>query len=869
MRQTKITVPRPPPRVVDRPGLRDLLDAAREPAELGRVVLVCAPAGHGKTVAVADWCAATPDLPTAWVSLDPSDRDEAPWWSSVLAALAASPAAPADSPVHRLRPGWTDAAGRASFVAAALDALEALPGRTRLVLDDVHEIVGHPAVDGLRELLRHPTPRLTIVLSTRVDPPIGLDRLLLQGRLGQLRVDRLVFTADEAQALFRAEELPLAPEQVTTLLERTEGWAAALRLSALSVRHTDDPDGFVREFAGDDRSVADYLFGEVWDVLPPADREVLQVASVTSPVPVELAAVLTGRDDVAEALERLEATSGLVTPTDRHREHYRLHELVGSHVRARLRRHRPEELADLSRRAATWYDERGQHLAALLCASRARDVAVTRTLLRARAVELMARGEFAVLERSEELTRAGDDPRVRLLLGLAALEGGATDLGRTRIHSACEELDGIPHETDVDVFRRVVAVRLLGVEGEMRRAHDVAVTIEPELAEGRTLRAVAFLTRANGLVTVDPESALADCERAREEIAGRDWPYLHVQVESTAALAHMYAGRHRQSIRHAETAIAEGTARGWAASAWLLRARVALAIGRLVAGDPEAARATADEAGVHALESHPHIRSGIEMVLGAVEADTGAALDGWRRLRHGRLTVPAEHRSAFQTALSALAEHAAALQAGRVREAAEVVRATRDRLAGHAEAALLEARQERAARHDPARVRALLAPLLADELPTLTAVGAVEPLVLDAEVAVARGESSTAHLRLAQAFALAERLGAWRPLLVMPAPLRDFVAAQHGSFPDHRDVVDRVLAAVPAEPHPALTERERAVLERLPTMRSASEIAGDLAVSINTVKTHQRAIYHKLGVDNRREAVTRARQVGLLEPAER
>ncbi|GAA4921834.1 LuxR family maltose regulon positive regulatory protein [Actinomycetospora succinea] len=848
MRQAKITAPRPPPRLVDRPDVRKILDDDAEPVELGRVVLVSAPAGHGKTVAIADWCDATPELPTAWVTLDPSDRDEAPWWSSVLAALGASTAVPADNPLRRLRPSWTATTSstvRSAFVSAALDALDAIPGRLRLVLDDVHEIVGHPALDGLRELLRHPMPRLTIVLGTRVDPPVGLDRLLLQGRLGQLRVDRLVFSTCEAVALFREEGLPLDDDQVATLVDRTEGWAAALRLAALSVRQAGDPARFVAEFAGDDRSVADYLFGEVWDALPPSDREVLQVASVTSPLPVELAAVLAGRDDVGAALERLEATSGMVAPTDRHREHYRLHELMRSHIRARLRRHRPEHLAELYRRAATWYDARGQHLEALHCASEAHDVAVTRTLLRARAVELMACGEFAVLERSEELTHAGDDPHVGLLLGLAALERGDVELGRARISAAEQELRD-DTSTTLGVFRRVVAVRLLDADGDT--AHEVAESLAPELAEGRPLRAVAYLTRATGLVTASPDRTLADLDRAREEIGEHDWPYLCVQVESTAALAHMVAGRHRESARHAQAAITEATARGWGGTSWLLRAREALALAQVMAGPP----ADAGE---------------FPLVLAAVECDTGAPLHGWRRLRHERLV--GAPRPPFRIALAAVLEHEAALQVGRVHEAAEVVRATRDRLPGSAETLLLEARQEWAVRQDPARVRALLAPLLAGEVPALTAIGALEPLVLDAEVALARDENSTAHHRLTCAFALADRLGAQRPLLAMAPSLRAFVAAQHESFPGHREVIDRVLATASAESVRLLTERERAVLERLPTMRSASEIADDLAVSINTVKTHQRAIYHKLGVDNRREAVTRARQVGLLESAER
>jgi LuxR family maltose regulon positive regulatory protein len=256
MRHTKTTVPPPPAQLVARDGVRTLLDEHAAPDELGRVVLVSAPVGYGKTVAVADWVRRTPEVPTAWVSLDTGDRSHAAWWDCVLGALATCEGVPEDSALRRTPPP-TDDDGAQDAAAAVLEGLDALPGPLRLVLDDVHEIVGHPAEQGLRALVRYPVPGVVLVLSSRFDAPVGVDRLRLQGRLTELRADRLRFDVEEAARLFEASAVELEPAQVQTLVDRTEGWVAALRLVALSLRSVADRAGVVAAVAGDDRSGAD------------------------------------------------------------------------------------------------------------------------------------------------------------------------------------------------------------------------------------------------------------------------------------------------------------------------------------------------------------------------------------------------------------------------------------------------------------------------------------------------------------------------------------------------------------------------------------------------------------------------------------
>lgn len=249
----KVSLPGAPSRGVAREAVSRTLDGLERSSDRGGVVLVSAPAGHGKSVAVADWVRGDASIPAAWVSLDPFDRAEPQWWSAIRDALRVAEIVGARDPLALLPAAWTspEATERRELVEATLGVLERLDSRTRLVIDDVQDIVGHPSFEGLRELLRYPLPHLTIVLISRYDPPVGLDRLRLGDRLGELRSEQLVFTLAETADLFERQGLALTSEQVEMLRDRTEGWVAALRLAALSLRRVDDVAAFVDEFAGE------------------------------------------------------------------------------------------------------------------------------------------------------------------------------------------------------------------------------------------------------------------------------------------------------------------------------------------------------------------------------------------------------------------------------------------------------------------------------------------------------------------------------------------------------------------------------------------------------------------------------------------
>src|SRR4051812_9524578 len=251
----KLAVPELPPEFVSRPHLLDQLDRATA----GQLVVVSAPAGSGKTQLLANWVRSRQHQETAWVSLDGDDNDPRRLWAAVTTALIGLSTSPR---TDRLR--MLTLSGHEEDVADELvDALDDLSPPVRLVLDDVHELTERGVLRALGRLVQRNPAGVQLVLASRAAPPFSLPRLRLEGRLHELRADVLRFSLPDATAVLAASGIELSAAQVDTLHTRTDGWAAGLRLAALALRRTDDPDGFLADFSGDERSVADYLTGEI------------------------------------------------------------------------------------------------------------------------------------------------------------------------------------------------------------------------------------------------------------------------------------------------------------------------------------------------------------------------------------------------------------------------------------------------------------------------------------------------------------------------------------------------------------------------------------------------------------------------------
>jgi LuxR family maltose regulon positive regulatory protein len=297
---SKLVVPELPAEFSPRPRLRHLLDRAAA----DQVIVLSAPGGSGKTLLLADWVRSGEGPETAWISIDVDDNDPRQLWAAVVTALLAVPSVAAD---HRLQRLLTEVTRErnADVVDALAAALDALDPPVRLVLDDVHELIGPEVLRDLARLVRLRPAGVRLVLASRLDPPISVPRLRLEGRLHELRVDVLRFTLDDTAALLTAAGLQLTPAQVAGLHVRTDGWVAGLRLAALALRRTEDPDGFLTAFSGDERSVADYLTGEILAGLSADTRTFLRAVSVCSLLPgagrrAALASVqFLGRSEVA------------------------------------------------------------------------------------------------------------------------------------------------------------------------------------------------------------------------------------------------------------------------------------------------------------------------------------------------------------------------------------------------------------------------------------------------------------------------------------------------------------------------------------------------------------------------------------------
>ena len=354
---TKLHVPRPQPGYVPRPRL---VQALSQGLARGRV-LVCAPAGFGKTSLLADW-ARGGGRPVAWLGLDAGDNDPARFWRYVVAALDRAQPGIAE----RLGPLLGPPAPRSfeGLVTALINELAAQPGRDEvlLVLDDYHLVDAGPVHESVAFLLENLPPGLLLVVSGRADPPLPLARLRARGQLAELRAAELRFTTEEAAALLGAAAGPVLPDAaVVALTARTEGWAAGLQLAALSLRGRTDPAGFVAAFSGSHRFVLDYLADEVLDGQPGPVRAFLLETSVLERLSGELCDSVTGRADSQAMLEEVERAGLFLVPLDEVRGWWRYHHLFADLLRSRLRQEQPARVAALHRAAAAWHE--GQNLA--------------------------------------------------------------------------------------------------------------------------------------------------------------------------------------------------------------------------------------------------------------------------------------------------------------------------------------------------------------------------------------------------------------------------------------------------------------------------------------------------------------------------
>ena len=358
---SKITAPGVPDWAVQRPRITRLIaEGARRP-----LTVITGPPGAGKTMALASWAAAEPGA-VAWVSLDDYDNQPGVFWAYAVAALRRSGAVIAEVPAAPR--------GRAADHAFLLRLASALAARDRpvtLAVDDLHVLTGPPAVGELDFVLRNAGPGLRLVVTSRTDPQLPLHRYRLTGELAEIRARDLAFSTAEAGLLMAQHSSTLSAESLECLTRRTEGWAAGIRLAAISMDAHPDPDQFVRELITEDSALTGYLVEEVLDTQPAEAREVLLSTSILEQVSAEAAGELAGDQRAGRILPAVARTNAFVQPAGG--GWYRYHPLFAEMLRLKLGRGYPDRLATLHMRAARWHERNGRLTDAVRHAAQAGD----------------------------------------------------------------------------------------------------------------------------------------------------------------------------------------------------------------------------------------------------------------------------------------------------------------------------------------------------------------------------------------------------------------------------------------------------------------------------------------------------------------
>jgi LuxR family maltose regulon positive regulatory protein len=877
---TKLTPPRTHFRLVSRPRLLALLDAGAQRL----LTLVSAPAGAGKTTLLTSWrSSGRPPGPVAWLSLDPGDNEAVRFWAHVLAALRRSGAVPASSPLRSLapQPGSDDI-----FLPLLVNSLAKLPTPVVLILDDVQELTDPTVLNGLEFLLRHAPPKLRLVLATRVDPPLPLQRLLVGGQLAQVRSADLAFTVDEAADLLaEGEHQPrLSEDDLARLQARTEGWAAGLRLAALSLQGQPDPRRFVTELAGDDQSIADYLVSEVLDRQPQELRRFLLQTSIVEELNCDLADALTGGHDGERMLARLERANAFVVALGSRRSAYRYHELFAGLLRYELRREAPDQVTELHRRAARWYAEHGPAVDAIRQALMAEEWRYAADLVADHGLSLILRSDTSTLRHlagwlPSNLVQA--DPELALL---AAADGIVRDDPESAsVYLRLAEQRGERLDRDRrDRFALLLAIcrsALAWQVGDLERvvmAGNEALALQARAVAGSTDDSRAATLANLGMAELwagDLDAAEVHLQDGQAAAVRAGLCSLQLACTSQLAVLQAMRGALGQASRLGESAIERATECGWLSSVQSAGGYLALAWVHYQWDDLiEAERYLEQAASAERVRPERPVTLAVAMVRARLQRARGDLAGALATMASARRDLTSWNPPARLWHWLVLTEAELHSEAGQPQSAGTLLEGTDESGPLGAGEAVTLARLQ-LAEGDPSGAAAILASCLNGTAPGGLLVAPVEVWLLDALASDALGDRDRAAESLERALVLGEREGFRRSFLDGGAPARSLLVRYRHRMPASWSYLDELLhasaEAVPAPaPPPApmerLTERERIVLRYLPSLMTYEEIASDLYVSPNTVKSHVNGIFRKLGVSGRRQAVRSARELQLL-----
>jgi LuxR family maltose regulon positive regulatory protein len=849
----------------------------------GPLTVIVGPPGSGKTALARLWLESRPaGQLAAWVSVERGERDPQRFWNAVGEAVRAAGAGGSTIETPAPTPDFDHAeAVRRLFAGLATHGRDVV-----LLIDDAHEIADPAILEQLGYALDHLPGALHLVLISRRDPPLGLHKRRLDGSLTEIRADELRFTLEETRELLGSFGAELSPRGLALLHDRTEGWAAGVRLAALSLTRHPDPERFVAEFSGSERTVAEYLLAEVLDAQPPAVRRLLLRASLLKRVNGELADALTGETGSEARLRSLAESGAFVVAIDTKRAWFRFHHLFADLLALELRATEPDAIPELHAAAATWLAAHGDAVEAIAHAQAAGNDDQVAELLIHHYFSLTLDGLGATARTMIQAYIAGggvESAEIATVMAADEMVDGSLDQAAAHLALAQRLAPTVPEhrrhrfEMALLVTRLSLAQRL----GDFRSVVD-AVPSPGSLTEPRTSFEISMVNDVRVLVLMNLgivevwSGHLADGERhlveARDlaERIGR--PYL--QVSCQAHLAHALSWKSFTLGRDAaREALELAEQHAWdsdpvAGPALVTLGGTLLEAGRIDEGEEALLRAAA----TLRADLQPAAGFLLHTMLGVAAVVRGRYREGlasYRAAERLGLVLVSGSPLQMQMRSSQLTAMLAAGEIAAVRAAiAEMSESERDlgvmRLVvaataladGDAEAALDAA-----------------APAIDGRAEAYHPLVVVHALLLAAQARAALGDPLAAEEAVERALGLAEP-----DALILPFLYRNSreLLEQH---PRHRTAHGAFVAEIldafsgrhagaaddaPAGPLEALSDAELRVLRLLPTNLPASGIAAEIYVSTNTVKTHMRHIYAKLNAHTRSEAVTRARGLGLL-----
>jgi LuxR family maltose regulon positive regulatory protein len=868
------------PRLIQRGELLTSLDRAAE----AKVTLISAPAGSGKTSLLRAWA----DGPgqayrLAVVPVRRDQQDAQQFWLAVLAAIRQASGMPGDGEQLAGTPDFNQAA----IAARVRSELAEHQDRTFLIIDDLHELTSPEALTQLTRLLEILPPHVHAILATRRDLPLRLHKLRLAGDLAEIRAADLRFTQLETREVLAASGIALSEAGAAKLHQRTEGWAAGLRLAAISLASSPDPERFVAEFSGSSRTVAEYLLAEMLDCQPAEVQQLLLRTSLLDRVNGELADLLTGHPGSERVLLDLEDANAFVVSLDPARTWFRYHHLFADLLRLELRRRLPEEVPALHRLAASWLSQRGEIVDSIRHTQAAGDWCDAARLLADHSFGLTLDGQAQTIESLLRAFPPGavtEDSNLSLPRATSDLVQGRLDEAAAHLTVAEASIAASPPDRKHRLEVATAALRLslarrrghlAGVVDQVRfLASPVSGQSDEDIALDSDLRAVALMNlgivEAWSLGNQDSQRHLQEGADLARKI-GR--PYLEVACLAELAFAAKIEP-FATTRRRCREAIALAEQHGWGAEPVISPALVNLAGTLIWTGEFDEGERWLRRA-ARALETD----TGPPMRL-VLHIGQGMLWSGRRRQREALAEyTAAEHLQAqlegSHALMGQLTSWRLATQArlGLFSEARASLAALDPGLAGSGEIG-----NARAAiclgEGNPAAALAAVQDVSNGIAPSIGYVTLVEAHLLAALAHRGLGDQRAATAAAESALALAEA-----DRLVLPFAMATGSLELLEAMPRHEtahaglltDILDVLRgSSIPAGMEPSSAEIEQLspselrVLRYLPTNLSRPEIASELSVSVNTVNTHIRNIYAKLQAQDRSSAVQRAREMRLL-----